>query len=140
MKNFLRAVGWHWVLVGIVFFNVVQAAQAQSDVFNGAKTALKAGNSRELARHFNNNIELIVESENVEFDKVSNTQAELILKNFFQKNPAKDFNYVHQGSSPEGAQYSTGTYQAQNGKYLVYIVLKQFGGKYMIDRIDFRRE
>jgi hypothetical protein len=47
---------------------------------------------------------------------------------------------VHQGSSPEGAQYSTGTYQAQNSKYLVYIVLKQFGGKYMIDRIDFRRE
>ncbi len=140
MKIFLRAAGWHWVLAGIVFFNVVQAVHAQSDVFSGAKTALKAGNSRELARHFNNNIELIVESENVEFDKVSNTQAELILKNFFQKNPAKDFNYVHQGSSPEGAQYSTGTYQAQNGKYLVYMVLKQFGGKYMIDRIDFRRE
>jgi hypothetical protein len=121
-------------------FGVTQATQAQSDVFSGAKAALKAGNSHDLARHFNNNIELIVESENVEFDKVSNTQAELILKNFFQKNPAKDFNYVHQGSSPEGAQYSTGTYQTQNGKYLVYIVLKQFGGKYMIDRIDFRRE
>lgn len=140
MKIFLKAGVRLWLLAGIVFFNVIQAAQAQSEVFNGAKTALKAGNSRELARHFNNNIELIVESENVEFDKVSNTQAELILKNFFQKNPAKDFNYVHQGSSPEGAQYSTGTYQAQNGKYLVYIVLKQFGGKYMIDRIDFRRE
>ena len=140
MKNFFEAGVGRWLLAVLFAFGVAQATQAQSDVFSGAKVALKAGNSHDLARHFNNNIELIVESENVEFDKVSNTQAELILKNFFQKNPAKDFNYVHQGSSPEGAQYSTGTYQAHNGKYLVYIVLKQFGGKYMIDRIDFRRE
>ncbi len=140
MNIFIRAGIWVWLLAGIVFFNLPVAAQAQGDVFSGAKTALKTGNSRDLARYFNHDLELIVESENVEFDKVSNTQAELILKNFFQKNPAKDFNYVHQGSSPEGAQYSTGTYQSQNGKYLVYIVLKQFGGKYLIDRIDFRRE
>jgi hypothetical protein len=140
MKKFFEAGVGRWLWVVLFALGVAQATQAQGDVFSGAKLALKSGNSRDLARHFNNNIELIVESENVEFDKVSNTQAELILKNFFQKNPAKDFNYVHQGSSPEGAQYSTGTYQAQNGKYLVYIVLKQFGGKYMIDRIDFRRE
>lgn len=140
MKIFLKARIWIWLLVGVVFFSLPQETQAQNEAFTGAKMALKTGNSRDLARHFNSNIELIVESENVEFDKVSNTQAELILKNFFQKNPAKDFNYVHQGSSPEGAQYSTGTYQAQNGKYLVYIVLKQFGGKYLIDRIDFRKE
>ena len=140
MKKFFEAGVGRWLLVVLFAFGLTQATQAQNDVFSGAKLALKAGNSHDLARHFNNNIELIVESENVEFDKVSNTQAELIQKNFFQKNPARDFNYVHQGSSPEGAQYSTGTYQTQNGKYLVYIVLKQFGGKYMIDRIDFRRE
>jgi hypothetical protein len=140
MNIFLKAGIWVWLLAGIAFFNLPLAAQAQGDVFMGAKTALKTGNSRDLARYFNRDLELIVESENVEFDKVSNTQAELILKNFFQKNPAKDFNYVHQGSSPEGAQYSTGTYQSQNGKYLVYIVLKQFSGRYLIDRIDFRRE
>jgi len=140
MSIFSRAGIWQWFLSSVLFFYLSGTVQAQGDVFNGVKMALKGGNSRELARHFNNNIELIVESENVEFDKVSNTQAELILKNFFQKNPVKDFNYVHQGSSPEGAQYSTGTYQAQNGRYLVYIVLKQFGGRYLIDRIDFRRE
>jgi hypothetical protein len=106
----------------------------------GAKAALKAGNSRELSKYFNSNIELIIEAENVDYDKVSNTQAELILKSFFQKYPAKDFNFGHQGSSEGGLQYSTGTYVSGDKSFLVYIVLKQFGGRYMIDRIDFRNQ
>jgi len=122
----------------ILFIN--PASQAQSDVINGVKAALKSGNSKELAKYFNSSIELIVEAENVDMDKVSDAQAELILKTFFQKYPAKDFSYVHQGSSPEGLQYSTGTYQSANGSFLVYMVVKQFGGKYMIDRIDFRNQ
>jgi hypothetical protein len=114
--------------------------QAQNDVMGGAKAALKAGNSRELSKYFNSNIELIIEAEKVDYDKVSNTQAEMILKNFFQKYPAKDFNFGHQGSSEGGLQYSTGTYLSADKSFLVYMVLKQFGGRYMIDRIDFRNQ
>ena len=132
-----------YTLLSLLFFSFLFAANvtyAQSEVINGTKSALKSGNSKDLAKYFNGNIELIIEAENVDMDKVSNTQAELIIKNFFQKYPAKDFSYVHQGSSPEGLQYSTGTYQTSNGTFLVYMVMKQFGGKYMIDRIDFRNQ
>jgi hypothetical protein len=128
-----------FLMIGFLTFSL-NSVQAQSEVINGAKAALKSGDSRELAKYFNNSIELIVEAENVDMDKVSNTQAELILKTFFQKYPAKDFNYGHQGSSPEGLQYSTGTYESSSGSFLVYMVVKQFGGKYLIDRIDFRNQ
>lgn len=134
MKYFLLSL----FFIGFIFSSF--QLQAQNDVMGGAKAALKAGNSRELAKYFNSNIELIIEAENVDYDKVSNTQAELILKNFFQKYPAKDFNFGHQGSSEGGLQYSTGTYVSANGSFLVYIVLKQFDGRYMIDRIDFRNQ
>lgn len=129
-----------WTVVMSMVCLTYAKPQAQNDVFNGAKAALKTGNARELAKYFNTNIELIIESENVEMDKVSQTQAELILRTFFQKNPAKDFAYVHQGASPEGSKYSTGTFQSGSKSYLVYIVVKQFGGKYLIDRIDFREK
>ncbi|MDJ1469994.1 DUF4783 domain-containing protein [Cytophagaceae bacterium DM2B3-1] len=129
-----------WSLVVSLMIVAYAKPQAQDDVFNGAKVALKSGNARELAKYFNSNIELIIESEHVEMDKVSQTQAELILRTFFQKNPAKDFAYVHQGASPEGSKYSTGSYMSGSKSYLVYIVVKQFGGKYMIDRIDFREK
>ncbi|MES2730392.1 MAG: DUF4783 domain-containing protein [Bacteroidota bacterium] len=111
-------------------------SKAQNDVTTAAKTALKGGDSSELAKYFNNSIELIIESDKVEFDKVSDTQAELVLRTFFQKNPAKDFTYVHQGSSPEGLQYSTGTYLASTGSFQVYILMKQFSGKYLISKIQ----
>lgn len=129
-----------WSVLMILMVVAYARPQAQNDVFNGAKVALKSGNARELAKYFNANIELIIESENVEMDKVSQTQAELILRTFFQKNPAKDFTYVHQGASPEGSKYSTGNYLSGSKSYLVYIVVKQFDGKYMIDRIDFREK
>lgn len=119
---------------------IIQYSQAQGEVMNSARSALKSGDSKELAQHFNGNIELIIESENVDFDKVSDTQAELILKTFFQKYPAKNFNFVHQGSSPEGLQFSTGTYESGSTSFLVYIVVKQFEGKELIDRIDFRNQ
>jgi len=131
---FMKHIFQLWLL--IFFIGVGYESRAQNDVINGAKTALKGGNSSELARFFNNSIELIIESDKVEFDKVSNTQAELVLRTFFQKNPAKDFSYVHQGSSPEGLQYSTGTYEAATGSFQVYILMKQFSGKYLISKIQ----
>jgi hypothetical protein len=139
MNTILKTKFWVLCLLWLVAISSNFTTQAQADVMSGAKAALKSGNSKELAKYFNKNIELIIESENVEFDKVSNTQAELILKTFFQKNPPKDFQLVHQGASPEGSQYSTGTYASESGSFLVYIVLKQFAGRYMIDRIDFRK-
>jgi hypothetical protein len=123
-----------WLL--ILFVGAGFQSRAQNEVISGAKTALRGGNSSELARFFNSSIELIIESDKVEFDKVSNTQAELVLRTFFQKNPAKDFSYVHQGSSPEGLQYSTGTYEAATGSFQVYILMKQFSGKYFISKIQ----
>jgi Domain of unknown function (DUF4783) len=136
-----KKTSWVWCVLLSGFLLVSHTrTEAQNEVFASAKVALKSGNAKELARHFNENIELIIESENVEMDKVSQTQAELILRAFFQKNPAKDFTYVHQGASPEGSKYSTGTYQCAGKPYLVYIVVKQFGGKYLIDRIDFREK
>lgn len=140
MRNFkMKLFSLLFLIISLTTFTG-NSLQAQSDVIGGVKAALKGGDSKELASFFNTAIELIVEAENVDMDKVSSTQAELILKNFFQKYPAKDFTYGHQGSSPEGLQYCTGTYQSENGSFLVYMVVKQFGGKYMIDRIDFRNQ
>ena len=132
--NFMKHI-FHWCLF-VFLVGAGYAGNAQNEVISGAKGALKGGSSSDLAKYFNNTIELIIESDNVEFDKVSNTQAELVLRTFFQKNPAKDFNYVHQGSSPEGLQYSTGTYQATTGSFQVYMLVKQFSGKYFISKIQ----
>jgi hypothetical protein len=109
---------------------------AQEEVVASVKSAFKANNSKEVAKFFNNSLELVIEPESVENESISNTQAELVLRNFFQKYPAKDFNWDgHEGASPAGLKYRTGTYNTSNNKFVVFLVLKQIEGKYLIDRL-----
>jgi hypothetical protein len=132
MKNFFRS-----YLLFFLFLGINGLAFAQEDVISGVKTAFKSTNSKEVAKYFGSNLELIIEPESVEFDNVSDTQAELVLKNFFQKHPIKDFNWDgHQGSNKDMQYYRTGTYNTATGKFMVFMVLKPVsGGKYMISKL-----
>ena len=68
-------------------------------------------------------------------------QAEVILKDFFQKNPPKGFTYVHQGSSSEGQiKYNIGNYAMAEGSYRVVMVIKNIRGQFKIETINFSKE
>jgi len=110
---------------------------AQADVISDAKLAIKAGSSKELIRFCNDMVELKINDESANYSK---TQAEFVLKDFFKKFPPNDFQYIHQGSSPEGIKYIIGKYTHGQGSFRVLIYVKQFKGKYLIDLIDFTEE
>ncbi|MBC7891526.1 MAG: DUF4783 domain-containing protein [Sphingobacteriaceae bacterium] len=103
------------------------------------RTALRQGNSHELAQLFSSRVELIIDSERINSSKVSSSQAEMILRAFFKKYPPADFQYVYQGTSST-IQYSTGTYRSGDDSYLVYILLKRGGDGYTIGTLHLRRE
>ncbi|MCY7352172.1 MAG: DUF4783 domain-containing protein, partial [Cytophagaceae bacterium] len=111
----------------------------QADLPSQIQTSLRSGNAHELAAFFDQRLELIIDSERVNYGKISNPQAELILRAFFKKHPPDDFHYVYQGAST-AIQYSTGTYRSGGESYLVYILLKRSGDRYGIGTIHFRRE
>jgi hypothetical protein len=122
--------------LSLIFTALHLSAFAQDEVISSVRVAFKGNNSKEVARFFNNTLELIIQPESVELDNASNAQAEQVLKNFFEKYPVKEFSWDgHQGASPAGGVYRTGTYEGNGGKFTVFMVLKQSGGKYMIDRL-----
>jgi hypothetical protein len=82
--------------------------------------AIKGGNAKELAKYFNQNIELVILTEENVYSK---TQAELILKDFFSKNTPSDFTILHQGGK-ESAQYAIGSLKTSTGNYRIYFLLK----------------
>jgi hypothetical protein len=110
---------------------------AQSDVLTNVKTQLKQGNAKEIARYFNDIIEISIDGEKGNYSK---TQGEFILRDFFRDNPPDDYRKIHQGASKEGLNYMIGKYTCPKGTYRVYIVVKQFKGDYLIDTIDFSME
>ncbi len=110
---------------------------AQNEVINNVRDALKTGSSRELSKYLNNTVEISIDGEKASY---SRNQAEFVLKDFFNKYPPAGFRYVHQGSSKEGLKYTVGTYSYDRGEFRVFMLIKQFGGAYLVDKIDFNRE
>ncbi len=110
---------------------------AQDTILENIGTAMKAGSSKELIKYCNANIEIKIDGKTSNY---SLAQAEVILKDFFLKNPPKGFQYIHQGASPEGLKYTIGTYSLEEGKYRVVMVIKKVKEEFKIDTINFSKE
>lgn len=103
------------------------------------KVSLKSGNYKLLSTCLDHQIELIIDSDKIDFQKIPATQAEQIFKSFFQRNPPVSFQYVYQGSSNKDLRYSVGSFKSRKKDYLVYMLLKKTSSnKYVINTLQFR--
>jgi hypothetical protein len=113
------------------------AFTASADTFDEVAAAIKAANAAEVARYFNSNVELtILTAEGV----YSKPQAEIIVKNFFAGNPPRNVVIQHRGSSAQGSKYAIANYESAQGKYRVYIFMKESAGKMLIHELRFEKE
>ena len=125
------------LLIATVFLLSGIMGFSQETEMNNIRISIKTGNSHGLSTLLNKTIELKTENENGTY---SNTQAEFILKNFFRKHPANNFEYNHIGSSPGGAKYMIGTYKSGDQTFRVYIKLRKVNDKFLIDNMDFTKQ
>jgi len=136
MKAFKILLFTGWFVLLAAFFAGNAFAQGE-EALNGVKAGIKAGSAKEVARYFNNSVEIGLNGDKASY---SQAQAEFVLKDFFAKTPPAGFEFLHQGSSNEGQKYAIGKYTAKSGSYRVFIVVKQAGSAYKIDTIDFTKE
>ncbi len=98
------------IVLILIFTNVFSAsfasAQKDPEIIDEIKNAIINGNEKELAIHFNTTLDLSVPGKDGTYSKV---QAELIIKDFFEKNKPKSFKINHEGSSNDGSKYAIGT-------------------------------
>lgn len=96
--------------------------------------AIKAGNSKELARYFGPTVEIILPDNDGAFSKA---QAEMIMKNFFAKSAPISFVVNQNRNSTGGTQFIIGTYKNKNETLNVYILLKPIANQLLIQQIHF---
>ncbi len=119
-----------------LLFGFIAIAQT-SNVVDEVSSAIKAANTREIAKHFSQTVELtLVDDENI----YSKTQAEIVLREFFAKYPPTNFVIKHRGGSAEGSQYAIATYTTNKGSYRAYFYLKQTSGKLLLNELRFEKE
>ena len=99
-------------------------------------TSIRKGNANKLASFFNSSIELVIlERENV----YSRSQAVMIMKDFFKKNPPLSFSIIHQGGKAN-AKYGIGLLRTRYQTYRVYLLIKPKGGKPFIHQLRIEKE
>ncbi|MEP7233188.1 MAG: DUF4783 domain-containing protein [Ginsengibacter sp.] len=97
--------------------------------------AIKRGNAAEVSRFFDNTVEITFPGKSNSYSK---SQAELVLRDFFSKNPAKSFQVIHK-SENEGSQYCIGNLETANGIFRTTIYMKQRGDKQVVQELRFER-
>lgn len=96
-------------------------------------TAMKGGNASDVARYFDNTVEINLPGKSNGYSK---SQAELVLKDFFSSNGVKSFDVIHKGEN-SGSQFCIGTLTTKNGNYRTTIFMKQRGDKQVLQTITF---
>ena len=108
------------------------------DIYEDVSNAIRSGDAKQLATYFGSSVDLTVLDQE---DVYSKAQAELIVKDFFSKNPPKNFTLLHKGSSREGTVYGIGKLQTTNGKvYRTSFFLKVASGRYLVQELRFESE
>lgn len=128
------------ILGGLLSGFISVSSVRDIEIAEKIKSSFRTGNAHNLADHFEKNLELVIDTERVDFRRVRNEQAELILKNFFKKYPPKDFKYGFQGTASK-VRYCTATYQTLGGsKFQVYILMRVTEKDYLINTLHFKKE
>lgn len=127
------------ILVSALFYHAFWPLPAYSqssanEVFNNAQVAIKNGSSKALGRYLMNGVEITLDGKSGTY---SRNQAEVILNDFFKKQPPADYQYLHKGSSNNGIRYSIAKYMSGKKKYRVYMVVREKDGSYLVDTLDF---
>jgi hypothetical protein len=131
MKTLVMKTKFTSFLAGSLILLSSLVAQSGIDEVIGA---LRSGNSTELSKHFDENIEITLPDKS---DSYSKAQAQLIVKDFFKNNGVKGFELKHKGNAPDG-HYCIGTLQTNAGSFRTHVLMKTKSGKEVVREIRFQ--
>jgi len=112
-------------------------AIAQNHIHDEIVPVFKSGSSKDLVRYFDNTVELNMNGSQGDFSK---NQAEVVVRDFFKKNPPIDFQIVHQGESGSNIRYYIAYYISPEQNYRVLIKTKGTKEKSLIYSLEFKKD
>ncbi|WP_297336669.1 DUF4783 domain-containing protein [Algoriphagus sp.] len=110
------------ILSLMLWVNFPEETAIPKDTIDPIILAIDSGSSSELAYYFDASISLNINGQKGDFSK---SQAELVLKDFFKKNPPLNFSLVFRSENNPSLSSYIGDYQSGQGVYKVFIKVNQ---------------
>lgn len=126
-----------FVLSCTLLFSTVQA-QTGLPAMEDVVTAIRTNRIEDLSRYFDNIVPITINNSQTIY---SRNQAEVVLKDFFDKNIPKDFLIMDNGSPNSATKFIIGNLLTPSGaKYSVYILMKQKNTDFYLQEIRLNKE
>lgn len=131
MKNLL-------LLVSCTLFFLTAQAQNTRPPMEDMVNAIKNNRVEDMVKYFDNIVPITINNTQSIYSK---NQAEVVLKDFFEKNIPKDFLVMDNGSPNNSSKFIIGSLVTPSGtKYNVYILMKLKNSDYMLQEIKMNKE
>ncbi|MBK8846926.1 MAG: DUF4783 domain-containing protein [Bacteroidetes bacterium] len=125
------------IFLCLLLFSVSISA-VKADVYSDIAEAIRNGDAKEIAKFFENNVNLTILGQE---DIYSKAQAEQLLNNFFNKNTPRTFTLVHQGGPESAGKFVIGNLVTSDGKkYRVTIHVKKMAGEEVLQELRIETE
>lgn len=126
-------------MMGLGLSLMATRAQTPEDVIGRIEQAIKQSDAQALSGYFRQVVEVkLLDGRENEY---SPSQAQVVLRDFFQQNPAtRGFAFKHRGSSGNGEiYYAMGLYESSKGSYDTNVLVKKADAGFYIQHIRFEK-
>jgi hypothetical protein len=114
-----------WLLTMLLTL-LLHVAQAQGAQVEAIDNALKSGSAAGVSRYFGPSVDITINNSTSTY---SSNQGEQVLRDFFSKNAVKGFEIeVSDNSASANSSFTVGILSTSNGKYKVYLYMRQKDG------------
>jgi len=121
----------------LLLLAMVPVALAAADILDSVGSSIGSGNAASVAQYFDATVDITIGDKESMYSK---SQAQIVVQDFFAKNPVKSFGINHRGSSAGGKQFGIGTLVTGTGQYRVYYLVMQKGGAYLVQEMRFEKQ
>ena len=125
----------------LIFFSCLSItatkAQGTKSPVEDVVYALRNNKVHEITRNFDNFVPISI---NNSASNYSRNQAEIIIKDFFEKNPVKDFTVMDTGTPNANTRSMIATFSSGNGRYTLYLLMKIKDNGYVVREIRISKE
>ncbi len=97
---------------------------------------IRGGNVTGMARYFDKNVTITINNNEASY---SASQAQIVMKDFFNKNVVQEFSVAQGGNNGTHAQYAIGDLMTSSGMYQLYVEIKLHDDKFLIQALRFEK-
>ncbi len=124
------------LLIMVLWVPSEMEGQSENALSSDIVAAIRKGDSGLLSKSFFSNVEIVMPSKTGVFSK---NQAEMVMKDFFNKYPVDDFTIIHKGKK-ENASFAIGNYNSSINHFRFTFLTKSQGSKLLIHQLRIEKQ